>query len=143
MSIPVVLAACTAASGAQLADQFRELLSRGLVAVQGCGACGNVSFPPLLRCPRCGSADLAWWDAGPSGYPVSWVTVHTATSTETISIPRRLLDRVPYTTVIVELGRYPDTRMPFLLLDALEPAVGVALDLDVREVNGTWIAVCG
>jgi hypothetical protein len=44
--------------------------------LQRCRDCGQVRFPPMPRCPNCGSPDAASELAEPVGEVYSWITVH-------------------------------------------------------------------
>jgi hypothetical protein len=42
-----------------LTEFFWTAGADGHLRIQGCGACGHLQHPPLVRCPVCHSADLA------------------------------------------------------------------------------------
>jgi uncharacterized OB-fold protein len=44
--------------------------------LQECRRCGEVRFPPMPRCSRCGSPDSAAQHVDPVGTVYSWITVH-------------------------------------------------------------------
>jgi uncharacterized OB-fold protein len=64
--------------------------------LQRCRACGQVRFPPMPRCPNCGSPDAASELAEPAGAVYSWITVHREMS----GIKP---DELPRTFVVVDL----------------------------------------
>lgn len=106
---------CDVAGGAPaLAKQFHEITAdRKMVVCQRCDRCGRVQFPPLMACSRCSSRDLAWVDAGEEGTVESWVTVSTANTTLGYSVPKRLIDSVPFTTVFVQPKAFEEVlRLP-------------------------------
>ena len=131
------VASCDVEAGAQgLADQYRALLREHRVPlVQRCADCGTACFPPLLSCRKCHSDRLGWVPAGTRGAVGTFVTVHTRESTPSMSIPKRLLDEVPYTSVYVEPLHVPDVRIPALMVGAQQHslAVGDEVDLEVPE----------
>ncbi len=133
------VAACDLDAGSQcLADQYRALLrEHRLPLVQRCAECGAAHFPPLLRCRSCHSARLDWVDAGPWATVGTFVTVHTREQTPSMSIPKRLLDEVPYTSVYVEPQDVPGVRLPALMVGQQQGslAVGDLVRLEVPE-NG-------
>lgn len=139
------LAGCDVQSGSTgLAAQHQQLIEHARQpVVQRCAGCGVARFPPLLICPECRSSDLEWWAAGTRGAARSWVTVHTPTSTPTISVPRVLLSAIPYTTVIVEMDEFPGVRVPALHLGSSDDwHAGVAVELSVRAVGREVVPVC-
>lgn len=131
------LAACALTDGAQgLADQHRALLGRHRVPlVQRCAECTSTFFPPLLSCRECHSSRLDWVDAGARGRVGTFVTVHTREQTPSMSIPRRLLEEVPYTSVYVEPLDVAGLRLPAVMVgDQQESlAVGDLVELVVPE----------
>jgi uncharacterized OB-fold protein len=131
--------ACDLDSGAQgLADQYQAVLRQaGEPLVQRCTACASTYFPPLLSCRCCHSDALVWAPAGRRGVVGTFVTVHTRDSTPSMSIPRRLLDDVPYTSVYVEPLDTPGVRLPALMVGEQQAAlaVGDVVELEVPEVG--------
>jgi uncharacterized OB-fold protein len=129
------LAGCDVAAGAQgLADQYHALLREHRVPlVQRCAACDSAYFPPLLSCRSCHADDLSWVPAGTRGRVGTFVTVHTREQTPSMSIPRRLLDDVPYTSVYVEPDDFPGLRLPALMVGDQQQllAVGLPVELEV------------
>jgi len=113
-----LVATCDVAAGSQgLADQYHALLAEHrMPLVQQCKACSTAYFPPLLSCRSCHSDELAWAPAGARGRVGTFVTVHTRDATPSMSIPRRLLDEVPYTSVYVEPDGAPHLRIPALMV---------------------------
>jgi uncharacterized OB-fold protein len=105
-------------AGVQAVANEHRALSGQLRAplAQRCDACGTGQFPPLLACPNCGSRDLSWIACGDTGTVGTFVTVHTAQATASMSIPRRLQDAVPYTSVFVIPDAVPDVRVAALML---------------------------
>ena len=131
------LAECAVAAGAQgLADQYRALLhDHREPLVQRCSSCATAYFPPLLSCRTCHSDALAWVPAGRRAAVGTFVTVHTREQTPSMSIPRRLLDEVPYTSVYVEPLEVPGVRIPAVMVGDQQAAlaVGDVVELDVPE----------
>jgi uncharacterized OB-fold protein len=140
------LAGCDVTAGAQgLADQYHALLREHRVPlVQRCAACASAYFPPLLNCRSCHSDELAWVPAGARGRVGTFVTVHTREQTPSMSIPRRLLDEVPYSSVYVEPDEFPGVRIPALMVGDQQEflAVGLPVELQV-PADGPIRAVAG
>lgn len=132
-----VLGACEPERGVQaLADQHRAVTQRhGGPVAQACDACAGIQFPPMLACRTCGSAELSWIACGATGTIGTYVTVHTRHATPSMSIPRRLLDQVPYTSVYVVPDAVPTVRLPALMTGPQQErlAVGAAVTLSVAE----------
>ena len=107
----------TSAGVQAIADEHRALSGRLRAPIaQRCEACGTGQFPPLLACPKCGSDELSWVVCGEVGTVGTFVTVHTADATPSMSIPRRLRDVVPYTSVFVTPDAVPDVRLAALMV---------------------------
>lgn len=134
-----VVASCDLNSGAQgLADQYQALLREHRAPiVQHCAGCASSYFPPLLNCRTCHSDDLSWVPAGSTGTIGTFVTVHTRDQTPSMSIPRRLLDEVPYTSVYVEPDDVPGVRIPALMVGAQQASIAVSakVRLEVLEAG--------
>ena len=132
-----VLAPCSVARGAQgLADEFRETVTEHQVPVaQRCDRCGSAYFPPVLGCRVCASPSLSWVSCGETATVGTFVTVHTAEATPSMSIPRRLLDQVPYSSVYAVPDALPGVRLAALMLGPQQDklAVGVAVRLEVAN----------
>jgi uncharacterized OB-fold protein len=133
------VSACDVMAGAQgLAQQYDALLrERREPLVQHCSDCTATYFPPLLSCRSCHSDALVWKPSGSRAVVGTFVTVHTRESTPSMSIPRRLLDEVPYTSVYVEPLAAPGVRIPALMVGEQQEglAVGDIVDLEVLEAG--------
>jgi uncharacterized OB-fold protein len=134
---PTALAACDVIAGAEgLANQYRALLNAHRVPlVQRCANCATAYFPPLLNCRTCHSDELRWVSAGSRGRVGTFVTVYTRDQTPSMSIPRRLLDEVPYTSVYVEPINIEGVRIPALMVGIQQAslAVGDEVELEVLQ----------
>lgn len=99
----------------QIANDYRAVTrAHGNPIVQGCLRCNAAHWPPRLRC-ACGSADLHWLSAGRRGRLISTVGVNlTSDQASSHWVPRKLAQRLPYTTVIVELDQWAGVRMAVL-----------------------------
>jgi uncharacterized OB-fold protein len=122
-----------------LAKEFRATVHAHKVAVaQHCDSCGTPQFPPMLGCPACGSSDLSWVSCGDAGTVGTFVTVHTADATPSMSIPRRLLALVPYTSVYVIPDAVPTVRVPALMIGSQQSQLRIAapVTLEVSDELG-------
>jgi uncharacterized OB-fold protein len=122
-----------------LANQFHATVNAHRVAVaQHCDGCGTAQFPPMLGCPACGSGDLSWVSCGESGTVATFVTVHTANGTPSMSIPRRLRALVPYTSVYVVPDAVPSVRVPALMIGPQQSQIQIAapVTLNVSDELG-------
>lgn len=131
------LGPATGEAGVQvLADRYRAVTrEHGGPVVQACDTCARVQFPPMLACAACGSLELSFVGCGPTGRVGTFVTVHTSEVTPSMSIPRRLRDQVPYSSVYVVPDGAPGVRLPALMLgpDQERLAVGAAVTLEVTD----------
>lgn len=114
----VIVGACNTQGGVQaLADDFHAATRASKLAIaQQCDACATSQFPPMLACPICGSQQLSWVSCGGTGSVGTFVTVHTAEATPSMSIPRRLQAKVPYTSVYVTPDAIPTVRVAALMI---------------------------
>ncbi|QIZ37991.1 Zn-ribbon domain-containing OB-fold protein [Saccharopolyspora sp. ASAGF58] len=135
------LAQCSVARGVQgLADEFREIAEAHKTPVaQRCDRCGAGFFPPLLGCRECGSPELSWVSCGVTGTVGTFVTVHTAEATPSMAIPRRLLDKVPYTSVYVVPDALPAVRLPALMLGAQQERLAVGARVRLHDADGRTV----
>jgi uncharacterized OB-fold protein len=126
-SEPRNLVRCSVQQGVQaLADEYRTVMSLHHVPLaQRCEECRTAQFPPMLQCPSCGSDALWWVDAGSAGTIGTYVAVHTRYATPSMSIPRRLLDSVPYTSVYVNPDAFPTVRLAALMVGSQQEKVRV------------------
>ncbi|WP_420801748.1 Zn-ribbon domain-containing OB-fold protein [Pseudofrankia asymbiotica] len=111
--------------------------------VQGCRACAGVCFPPRLRCPHCGSADLAWAPTGTAGTVVGVVRVSGDNDNFRHRAPRHLRGPQGYATGIVELEHWPGVRFPVLLVgeDAVAGVVGGSVVIGTARVGERLVPV--
>lgn len=92
----------------ELSEAFWASAADRRLVLARCGACGGLSHPPDVVCPRCGSSEPNWThDAvAPSGEIRSWVVVRTSF--------------------------VPGFDVPFVLVDV---ALDVDVDADIRLVG--------
>ena len=95
----------------------------GRFALQVCGQCGTVAYPPRDACGQCLSADLTFQDVDPRGILLCETTVH-------VSSEPYFRERAPWRTGIVALDAGPRV-ITHLHRDCREgAAVRLALKLD-------------
>ena len=116
-----------------LTQPFWDAAAKGQLVVQRCQACGFWSHPPRIMCNKCHSLDMKWEPVSGKGRLYTWSVMHMQSITG-------FEDRVPYTTLLVELDEQPK----LLLLD--EVSLGLAPKVvemiferlgDVRKELGT------
>jgi uncharacterized OB-fold protein len=143
----IVLRRCDPSGGVQaLADEFRTTAREHRTAVaQRCDSCASTQFPPMLACPVCGCAGLSWVSCGDTARVGTFVTVHTAQATPSMSIPRRLRAVVPYTSVFAAPDAVPDVRVPALMLGPQQRdiRVGSAVGFDFSDDYGLLADLLG
>lgn len=144
---PTVLGRADPSRGVQaLADQHRAVVREHRTAVaQRCGSCGCTQFPPMLACPVCGSVMLRWVSCGGTAKVGTFVTVHTAQATPSMSIPRRLQAVAPYTSVFAAPDAVPEVRIPALMLGPQQRGirVGSAVGFDFSDDYGLLVNLLG
>ena len=80
-------------------DQFWAFCEQGELRLQGCAACGKLSWPVTEACEHCGSDQLDWRPVSGKGRLVSWCAFHQDYYGGVIP--------VPYETILVELAEGP------------------------------------
>ena len=61
----------------------------------GCGACGQLTFPPRQHCPECWSDEMNWTELSGRGVLYARTTIH--------ATARQFQDEAPYSVGIVDL----------------------------------------
>lgn len=79
---------------------FLEAARSGRLAVQRCGACGTLRFPPRELCSRCWSRNVEWTDVSGRGEVFAYYVMHQ------VYHPGFVAD-VPYPVVVVKLDEGP------------------------------------
>lgn len=143
----IVLGRSDPSRGVQaLADQHRAVAREHRTAVaQRCDSCACPQFPPMLACPACGSAMLSWVSCGGTATVGTFVTVHTAQATPSMSIPRRLRAVTPYTSVFAAPDAVPEVRVPALMLGPQQRDIraGSAVAFDFSDDYGLLVNLLG
>ncbi|MEI7925153.1 MAG: OB-fold domain-containing protein [Chloroflexota bacterium] len=83
-----------------LTQPFWDAAAEGKLVVQRCQACGFWSHPPRIMCNKCHSLDMKWEPVSGKGRLYTWSVMHMQSITG-------FEDRVPYTTLLVELDEQP------------------------------------
>jgi uncharacterized OB-fold protein len=143
----IVLGRSDPSGGVQaLAEEYRAVAREHRTAVaQRCNSCASTQFPPMLACPVCGCAGLSWVSCGEVARVGTFVTVHTAQATPSMSIPRRLRAVVPYTSVFAAPDAVPGVRVPALMLGPQQRdiRVGSAVGFDFSDDYGLLVNLLG
>ena len=98
----------------------------GRLMIRKCKACGVLHFLPRYLCPSCWSTDLEWIQSSGRG------TVHSFTIIRRAPLPA-FTDRVPYVVALIELEEGPRMMANILGEDALETAIGDAVEVCFEE----------
>lgn len=77
-------------------QEFFRRCARGEFALQKCGACGLLRYPPSTGCPHCGAPQSTWAPVEPKGTVYTYAEVPHA-------IQPAFKDHLPYMIAIVEL----------------------------------------
>jgi uncharacterized OB-fold protein len=75
---------------------FWDYCREGELRAQRCVSCGCLRYPPRPTCPNCGSTEIEWQRLSGRGKVYTYAISHQA-------IHPALVDRVPFTTIVVEL----------------------------------------
>lgn len=104
---------------------------RGDLAIQACGSCGRLRFPPRPMCPHCRSLAGTWRVLSGRGRIWSWVLAHPPL------LPAFAVF-APYNVVTVELEEDPGIRIvgnlvaePGARIDSVDPA-GIRIGAPVQ-----------
>ena len=85
----------------ELAQEFyAAALAQGGLCLQTCSSCGQRSHPPRTYCPQCFSAEQTFEPVSGRGTVYSFTVSH-------YSVEPFWKERLPYTTVVVELAEGP------------------------------------
>jgi uncharacterized OB-fold protein len=79
-------------------DTFWDYCARDELHIQRCGACGELSWPPVESCDHCESPELTWEKLSGRGTVESWCTFD---QQYYAVLP------VPYDTILVKLEEGP------------------------------------
>jgi uncharacterized OB-fold protein len=92
---------------------FWQATLRGELAVQSCGQCGKLRFPPRPMCPACQSFENTWKPMSGKGKIWSYVIPHPPLLPSFAKL-------VPYNVIVVELDEDPTIRMVGNLVQSAE-----------------------
>ena len=84
----------------ELTQPFWDAAAEGKLTAQRCQNCGFYAHPPRIICNKCHSFDMKWEPVSGKGTLYSWEVMHMQSITG-------FEDKVPYTTVLVELAEQP------------------------------------
>lgn len=80
---------------------FWEACKEHRLAVQKCGSCGTLRFPPNRTCAECRSTDTEWAEVSGRATLYSWIVVRHP-------VPREVYGQdVPYVVALVDLEEGP------------------------------------
>jgi uncharacterized protein len=96
------------------------------LVIRKCRTCGDLHFMPRHLCPACWSDDLEWVDAKGAGRVHSFSIIRRASDPAFAS-------RVPYVVALVELDEGPRMMANILGDDALDVAIGDAVNVIFEE----------
>ncbi len=102
-----------------LDQPYWDGLVAGELRLQRCSECQTWIWGPQSICPECYSLDLAWESTEPVGTVYTW-------NRSFYPFVAELTDRLPYTTVLVELPNAGNRRVYGILIDDDEnpPRIG-------------------
>jgi uncharacterized OB-fold protein len=103
--------------------------------IQRCTHCGRHRHLPAALCPHCRSAESDWTQSDGAGQIFTYTVVHHAAHPD-------LVDRLPYTIVVVELADCGGVLVTSNLVgtDGRGFAVGDAVTLQwAQSIHGNWL----
>jgi uncharacterized OB-fold protein len=98
-------------------------LARGQLLFQRCADCAAAVFFPRTLCPACGSARLGWERSAGAGTVYATTAVHKR-------------GQEPYSVALVDLAEGFRLMTRVVGLPAQEVRIGMAVDLEIAEVDG-------
>lgn len=105
---------------------FWEGLAAGQLRIQRCSQCAAWHWPPVPRCPECGSYELHWDETEAVGTVYSWTEIQKA-------YHPRLEGATPFTVLLVELPGAGNARLMGRFEGSVEDlAVGIAVVGETR-----------
>nr|MDT0660958.1 OB-fold domain-containing protein [Micromonospora sp. DSM 115978] len=111
---------------------FWDGAARHRLAVQRCGGCGELRYPPARRCPRCLSGDWSWHDLSGRGEILSYIYVHQR-------YHPAWADRVPYNVVLVQLDEGPRMVSNVMPLSRADLDVGQRVRVVFADEDGLTV----
>ena len=103
-------------------EPFWDAARDDRLVLQKCGACGTLRFFPRYLCTECGSDRVTWVEASGRG------TVHSFTVVHRAAFPA-FQERTPYVVALIDLEDGPRMMTNILGDDALEVAIGDAVEV--------------
>ncbi|MGP4094826.1 Zn-ribbon domain-containing OB-fold protein [Nonomuraea sp. KM90] len=103
-----------------------ERVARREFAVQECGTCGRLRFPPRAFCPACRTEVWRWRAAAPEGTVESWIVSHQP------FVPGA---RDPYLVVMVRLAAVPGCLVYGNWRGERDPVYGERVRVSYTEVR--------
>ena len=107
-------------------EEFWRAASENRLEIQRCSNCGRWQYPPVERCPQCGSAKLSWLPASGKG------VVHTFTIFHML-YDKSFKNDLPYNVAVVALEEGP--QMLTNLIDIDNDAIEIGLPVEVTFID--------
>lgn len=104
---------------------FYQAALRGELAVQACGHCGRLRFPPRPMCPACNSLKSEWRRMSGRGRVWSYVVPHPP-------LLPAFNAQAPYNVIVVELDDDPNIRLVGNLVNGLEDQLNAVDSATIR-----------
>lgn len=107
---------------------FWEGLKEGVLRLQKCSSCGQLSHPPKALCANCHSFDMGWVPASGRGTVYSYIVTRQA-------IHPALTGHVPFATVQVELEEGPILTSNVIDVPPDEIEIGLPVQVVFERIN--------
>jgi uncharacterized OB-fold protein len=119
----------------ELTQPFWDAAAEGRLVAQRCQSCGFWSHPPRIICNKCHSFDMKWEPVSGKGTLYSFEVMHMQSITG-------FEDKVPYTTVLVELEEQP--KLLFLGYrdgKGEDLKMGMPMEVFFEKIEGTDVTI--
>jgi uncharacterized OB-fold protein len=97
-----------------------------------CEVCGELRFPPRLRCPRCGETRTEWVAANGQGSVYSYVVVHQR-------LHPAFDPYLPYAVALVQLDEGPRMLAMLIESDLADVRVDAPVEVAFQSVDGELV----
>lgn len=105
-----------------------DAAAEGRLLLVRCAQCDEAHYYPRPFCPRCGSDRVSWEQASGAATLYTWSVVHRN------DLPP-FNERVPYVAAVVDLAEGPRMMTNVVDCDPGRLEVGMALEVDFRDVG--------
>jgi uncharacterized OB-fold protein len=113
-------------------EEFWRAASENRLVIQRCQHCGRWQYPPVERCPQCGSAELSWLPASGKGVVHTFTVFH-------IFYDKAFKDDLPYNVAVIALEEGPLMLSNIIGIDNDAIEIGMPVEVTFVDRDGTNI----